>query len=283
MRVCLLRTHKDAVVVSEKQEEGTRKEGKQDMRDYQTFAALIYVTDTEEEAVRRMYDWQEFRIEGDDQIYYQAEHSGSGMKIISARQDEMGMTAAATLTMKMIQHFRPKYVIMPGIAAGTLEESGDAQMFGDVVLADMVWNYSNGKYVPKDRASIVFGEIGFLPRPTVAKIDEALYPYFEKAIHSAKNETHVHIGAMASGSTVVANKAILDKQIKGQFESTKGLEMEGYGVVYAANHATEPRPKAIIAKSVCDFADSRKSDVYQRFAAYTSCEFIKLMLDEILE
>ena len=251
------------------------------MSEYQTFAALIYVTDTEEEAVQRMYDWEEIRLPGDDQIYYQAVHAGRTM--IAARQDEMGMTAAATLTMKVIQHFRPKYVIMPGIAAGTLEESGDAQMYGDVVLANMVWNYSNGKYVPKDRASIVFGEVGFLPRPTVVKMDKDLLTYFQRAIQSPKNETHVHIGAMASGSTVVANRAILDKQIKGQFEETKGLEMEGYGVAYAASHATEPRPKAIIAKSVCDFADSRKSDVYQRFAAYTSCEFVKLMLDEILE
>lgn len=251
------------------------------MHDYQTFAALVYVTDTEEEAVQRMYDWEEIRIEGDTQIYHQASHAGR--KIIAARQDEMGMTAAATLTMKVIQHFRPKYVIMPGIAAGTLEEAGDAQMYGDVVLANMVWNYSNGKYVPKDRASIVFGEVGFLPRPTVVKMDEDLLTYFQRAIQSPKNETHVHIGAMASGSTVVANRAILDKQIKGQFEETKGLEMEGYGVAYAASHATEPRPKAIIAKSVCDFADSRKSDVYQRFAAYTSCEFVKLMLDEILD
>lgn len=251
------------------------------MGEYQTFAALIYVTDTEEEAVRRMYDWEEIQLEGDAQVYYQTSHTGG--KIIAARQDEMGMTAAATLTMKVIQHFRPKYVIMPGIAAGTLEESGDVQMYGDVVLANMVWNYSNGKYVPKDRASIVFGEVGFLPRPTVVKMDEDLLTYFQRAIQSPKNETHVHIGAMASGSTVVANRAILDKQIKGQFEETKGLEMEGYGVAYAASHATEPRPKAIIAKSVCDFADSRKSDMYQRFAAYTSCEFVKLMLDEILE
>ena len=253
------------------------------MQEYQTFAALIYVTNTEEEAVRRMYDWQEFRMDGDSQVYYRALHAPSGMPIIAARQDEMGMTASATLTMKLIQHFRPKYVIMPGIAAGTMEESSKGQMFGDVVLADMVWNYSNGKYVPKDRASIVFGEIGFLPRPTVAKIDESLYPYFEKAIRSANNETHVHVGAMASGSTVVANKAVLEKQIHTQFENTKGLEMEGYGVVYAAQHATEPRPKAIVAKSVCDFADSRKSDMYQRFAAYTSCEFVKLMIEEILE
>ena len=55
-----------------------------------------------------------------------------------------------------------------------------------------------------------------------------------------------------------------------------------YGVAYAANHSTEPKPYPIIAKSICDFADSRKSDQYQRFAAYTSCEFTKFLCEKIL-
>lgn len=252
------------------------------MSGYNAFAALIYVTDTEEEAVMRMYDWEELSMPGDTQKYYRFEHPEKGT-VVCARQDEMGMTASATLTMKLIWHFRPQFVIMPGIAAGTMDESNNEQMYGDVVLADMVWNYSNGKYVPRDKALITFGEVGFLPRPTVVKIDPELMPLFEKAVNSANNETHVHIGAIASGSTVVANRTILDKQIKGQFDTTKGLEMEGYGVAYAASHATEPRPKAIIAKSVCDFADGRKSDIYQKFAAFTSCEFVRLMIDEVLE
>ncbi|MCQ2489310.1 MAG: hypothetical protein MJ111_01990 [Clostridia bacterium] len=253
------------------------------MENYKSFAALIYVTDTEEEAVMRMYDWSEVKFDDDDQIYYKAGDQKNNLLIYAAKQDEMGMTASATLTMKLIDHFRPKYVIMPGIAAGALTESSDDQMYGDVILADLIWNYSNGKYVPKEEASIIFGEIGFLPRPTSVTVDSKLIPYFDKAINSKLNETHVHVGAMASGSAVVANRSILDKQIHATFENTKGLEMEGYGVAYAASHATEPKPYPIIAKSICDFADSRKSDVYQKFAAYTSCEFVKLMIDEILE
>ena len=253
------------------------------MNPYQSFSALIYVTKVEHEAVMRMYRWKELRFDGDEQLYYISEETKNGQAIVAAMQDEMGMTASATLTMKIIEHFRPKYVIMPGIAAGTLDDTDNEQMYGDVVLADMVWNYSNGKYVPKDQASIVFGEIGFKPRPTVVKIDEELLPYFQKAVSSENNQTYVHIGAIASGSTVVANRVILDQQVKGQFATTKGLEMEGYGVAYAVSHATAPRPKAIIAKSVCDFADSRKSDKYQKFAAYTSCEFVKMMIDDILD
>ena len=251
------------------------------MSDYNSFAALIYVTDSEEEAVLRMYPWEEFRMPGDTQLYRRYTHPEKG-EILCARQDEMGMTASATLTMKFIQHFHPRYVIMPGIAAGAKQEASDMQMYGDVILANMVWNYSNGKYVSPDKASIRFGEVGFLPRPTVVEVDRELLEKFDQAVHSEHNETKVHIGAIASGSAVVANRTVFEKQIQGQFEDTQGLEMEGYGVAYAVAHAVEPRPRAIIAKSVCDFADSRKSDVYQKFAAYTSCEFVKLMMEEIL-
>jgi len=49
--------------------------------------------------------------------------------------------------------------------------------------------------------------------------------------------------------------------------------MEIYGVYYAARFSTEPRPKAIAIKSVCDFADEEKNDVYQAYAAYTSVRY----------
>lgn len=46
---------------------------------------------------------------------------------------------------------------------------------------------------------------------------------------------------------------------------------------------TGAKPKAIIAKSICDFADSNKSDDYKNFAAYTSCEFVKFMIEKVLD
>ena len=75
---------------------------------------------------------------------------------------------------------------------------------------------------------------------------------------------------------------LLDKQIYSHYRHTAGLDMESYAVVYAANHASAPKPTPIIVKSVCDFADSRKTDDYQRFAAYSSCEFAKFLYEEIL-
>ena len=248
------------------------------------FAAYIYVTDTEHEAVSRMYDWREVRFDDDDQVYWEAEmpKGDHSVRVVAGRQGELGMTAAATLSMKLISRYHPVYLVMPGIAAGTGEEAPEDQLYGDVILASAVWNYSNGKFVSPDKALIRFGDVGFIPRPTYASIDDKLMPYFQKAVNSEENQCHVHIGHMASGSTVVANRKVLEAHIHTQSQQTRGLEMEAYGVVYAANHSIKPRPYPIIAKSVCDFADSRKSDQYQIFAAYTSCEFTKFLCEKIL-
>ena len=253
--------------------------------EYKTFAALIYVTSTEHDAVMRMYEWQEVRIDGDNQLYYRADittPSGEKHTMIAARQSEMGMTASATLTMKLILQWRPMYVIMPGIAAGVGDSRNDDQMFGDVILASAVWNCSNGKYISAKNADIRFGEIGFLPRPTVVQTDEGIIPYLRRAIESSDNECYVHFGYLASGSAVMANRNMILSHTKAFSDSTEGLEMEGYGVAYAAREATEPRPIAIIAKSICDFGDERKDDTYQKFAAYTSCEFVALLCDKYL-
>ena len=255
------------------------------MDSYQSYAVIIYVTETEKLAVMRMFDWKDLRIDGDDQPYKEAflEKSGKRLRIISGQQDEMGMTASATLTTKMIHLFVPEYVIMPGIAAGTKNILGsDAQEFGDVLLANAVWNYSNGKYVSPNEAEIVFGEIGFNPRPTMVKITGDHLTQIQKYLQSKQSEFYVHSGPLASGTAVVANQSVIKKQIYGSFEDTEGVEMEGYGVAYAVSHAFSPKPHTIIAKSVCDFADERKNDIYQKFAAYTSCGFVKELLENVL-
>ncbi len=255
------------------------------MNPYRTFAAIIYVTEIERQAVMRMYDWQDLYVQDDEQEYMEAfiEKEGRKVRLVCAQQDEMGMTASAALTSKMINLFTPEYVVMPGIAAGTGEITGRVdQEYGDVLLADSVWNYSNGKYVSPHGADIVFGEIGFNPRPTMVKVVgdhlDAIVDYAK----TTENEFYVHVGPLASGAAVVSNTSILKKRVLSGFKDTEGVEMEGYGIAYAANHAISPKPHVIIAKSVCDFADERKDDKYQKFAAYTSCGFIKDVLEKVL-
>ena len=252
--------------------------------DYQTDVALLSVTTTEFKAVMHFNDWKAKTFTGDDQIYDVAEFERDGQKrsLVHAKIGEMGMTAAAATAMKTIFMFRPRYLIMVGIAAGVVKEELEDQRYGDVIVPDVIWNYSAGKFVSPELAEIRYGNMGFLPRSTSENLPEEIIPYLRKAAASEENPCHVYIGPMACGSTVVANRELLEKQIYSQYHRTAGLDMESYAVVYAANHANDPKPIPIIVKSVCDFADSKKSDDYQRFAAYSSCEFAEFLYKKIL-
>ena len=248
--------------------------------------AIIVATETEENAVRDLYPhWKPLTIQGDTQEYFETSFlspDGKPQRLIRARQSQMGMTAASTLSTKLIYLFRPRYLIMVGIAAGVALKELEDQMYGDVIVADSVWNYEFGKFVPAADGVISFGSIGFQPRPASLDLLETVFPYVQAAIHSSENQNHVYIGPIASGSSVVANSEVLTKQIHSQQRKTAGLDMEAYAVAYAAAHAPAPRPTALIVKSVCDYADAKKSDRYQRFAAYTAAEFAKLLYEKYL-
>lgn len=254
------------------------------MEDYNYGVALITATKRETAAVMQMYDWREKNFDNDVQTYYEAAfvRDGKPCRIVTTQQNAMGMTAAATLSMKLIEHFRPRYLIAVGITAGVALEDVEEQMYGDVVVADEIWDYATGKFVSPKESEIRYGNVGFLPRPAVIRMNPELRRCVEKAARSEENQCHVFIGAMATGSAVVANREVLDKQIHSQFRHTVGLDMEAYGIAYAAENATAPRPAHVIIKSVSDFADNNKNDQYQKFAAYTSAEFARLLFEKYL-
>ncbi|MBR3640088.1 MAG: hypothetical protein IKN50_05730, partial [Clostridia bacterium] len=179
-----------------------------------TDVALMSVTTTEFKAVTHFHDWRAKTFTGDDQIYDVAEFERDGQKrsLVHAKIGEMGMTAAAATAMKTIFMFRPRYLIMVGIAAGVVKEELEDQRYGDVIVPDVIWNYSAGKFVSPELAEITYGNMGFLPRSTSENIPEDILPYLRKAVKSEENPCHVYIGPMACGSTVVANRELLEKQ-----------------------------------------------------------------------
>lgn len=248
--------------------------------DYDYYAAIVTAVKIENDSVMRLYDDWYVVKKTDGKVYYETcfERGSKRFKIVTAQQDEMGMTAASNLCSKMIELFRPRYLIMTGIAAGI----GDEQIYGDVIIPDVIWNYSSGKFVSADIADITFGNIGFKPRPVAIELDKDILEIIKSLQTNPDNEFHIHIGPMACGNSVVANRDVVNKQIHSLFPKTVGLDMESYSVFYCAEHSTSPKPKAIVIKSICDYADSQKSDQYQKFAAYTSSQFAKMLIEKYL-
>lgn len=251
--------------------------------DYKTTAAIITAVEIETLAVRKLYPkWKKATFPGDKQAYYLTtfRRGNNDYSLVTAQQDVMGMTSAALLCTKIISQFRPRYLIMCGIAAGIGE--GKDQVYGDLLVPDVVWDYSTGKFVGADEAEIRFGDLGFLPRPKSVAVDESVLSVIRSIQGRSDNEFHVHIGPMACGSTVVANHDFVSKRVLPLFRSTIGLDMESYSVVYASRNFPAPSPTPIIIKGICDYADEEKSDQYQKFAAYNSSQFTKYLLENHL-
>ncbi|MBQ7151403.1 MAG: hypothetical protein IJR94_04020 [Synergistaceae bacterium] len=253
------------------------------MENYQNTAAIITAVEVETQAVKNLYgNWKKILVPGDPQEYFSTliDKGGKEYKIITAQQKVMGMTACALLCAKVISRFRPRYLIMCGVAAGISKNV--EQIYGDVIVPNVVWDYTTGKFVGPNDAEIRFGDVGFLPRPVSLELDPELLKIIRSVQNKSDNEFKIHIGPMACGSSIVANKKLIARQVLPLFPTTVALDMESYSVVYAAQNSSDPAPKALVIKSICDYGNEEKSDMYQKFAAFTSSNFAKYLLENYL-
>lgn len=252
-------------------------------------AIVAALEDVELEAVLNLdCNWQQLVVPNDPTSnYYEGVIRISDTKsytIVAASTPKMGMTSSAILTTKICMHFHPKYLFMVGIAAGVENKNN----FGDILIAENTWDWGSGK------SSLVKGKPYFAPDQTQVTLDESVaaklrYLKSNKLnLDQIKNnykgkvpETslRMHIGPIATGSSVVENDMIID-QIRGYQRKLIGVEMEIYGVMLATKYSTKPSPIGICIKSVCDFGNGEKNDDWQNYAAYTSVSMMKLLIEQ---
>ena len=234
-------------------------------------------------------EWSEVHKPGDATIYYQTKfkRGDKEISVVAAASSEMGMPAAACLSMKIIAHFRPRLLAIGGIAAGI------GVAFGDILVASQSWDYGSGKIKATEGDSLFAPIPNYLPVEPEIKEKAHFFKMQRKSIldqirhgwmgNSIATALDVHVGPLASGAAVIESESVLN-DIKAVNSKVIGLEMEAYGVYLAAQQAIGPRPKVFAAKSVCDFGKPPKTDEYQRYAAYTSANFIyEFVLDQFTE
>lgn len=253
--------------------------------------AIITAVEVETKAVKRLNEkWDILYKENDPTVYFNTQFQKDGriIKVITAQQSEMGMAAASTLASKILQHFKPKYIIMVGIAAGI----GKDKNFGDIIVASDVWNYSSGKYVAKNESDDL---LSFEPDPKSLSLDpmlrgklsidysQILFDIKSKWQDDISTELKIIMGPLACGSAVVANEKIVQQLIQAHSRKTVGLDMESYGMFYTAQNSSGIKAIPICIKSICDFADSKKGDGFQNYSAYTSSQFAKYLIENILQ
>lgn len=264
--------------------------------EYDFDVVLVCALKTELEANRNNgWQWENYPISNDDTNYYKGvflNNSGSQIKIIAAKAERMGMPATAALTMKVINKFKPKYVMMTGIMAGV---TGKVNL-GDIVVPSPVWDWGSGKW-EADNSNDNENKSLFTIDPFQFSIDRKLSKEISLLSEDSnflfnlrksygnsapKTDITVHIGPVATGASVLSDKATFDK-IKDQHRKLLGVEMEAYGLFSAAEIAPRPKPMALCIKSVVDFGDSEKSDDFQDYGAFTSAQFVKEIIQRMFK
>ena len=237
------------------------------------------------------FRWQEFHMETDSTVYRHTIIQANGIpcNIIHTQLPEMGMTAAAVHTTKSVLRFNPKLVIMTGIAGG-LEKDAN---IGDILIATDVWNYNSGKYVEVTDGESISAEL--LPDSKHLLLNRAIRDKltaidFKPNLTQIKNSytgnapapaLNVFYGPMACGSAVIASQDVID-MVRSQSRKVVGLDMESYGVYLACQEVCNPAVNAIVLKSISDFADRKKDDASQDYAAYTSTRFAMHLIQNVL-
>lgn len=258
-------------------------------RNYMYDLAVICALPEELEHVNKsLIDVKQIRAPFDDFIYFEGcyEKQGNLVRVIATCSTQMGMVAASTLTTKLIYNFCPRYVVMTGIAAGV---KGKTNM-GDAIVAEYTWDYGAGKEVidesgqKKHKNTIqqihISPEMSNMVRQL--QLDTAFLDSVksEARVKKPKNKFNIIMGAVATGAAVIADPDKVKEIVDNQVRDLIAVEMEVYGVYYAANWAISPRPQFIAIKSVCDYADAEKNDDFHDYAAYTSVRVFEKMAKE---
>ncbi len=173
---------------------------------------------------------------------------------------------AATLAVAdAISEWRPRAVIMPGIAFGY---SPEKQRVGDVLVAEQVSPYELQRVgqgatihrAPRPRASTTL----------INRFRNAIDWHFPDSLGRA---CEIRIGEVLSGDKLVDN-AILRASLLAAFPNAIGGEMEGVGLFAAAERRHVPW---LLAKAICDFGANKQNDD-QPLAAASSASLVAHVL-----
>ena len=237
---------------------------------------LTALQSPELDAVKRFVpSWKPIEYHDDPTLYLEAQVEGveGPVRVIACSAVEPGMSHSAALCSKAVQRFRPRLVLMSGIAAGFVGA------LGDVLVADLLWDYGSGKLLESEP-----GQVKFLPNPRPIPVPPVVRNRIVELLsdgellarvqsewqgESQKARLGFHVGPIACGAAVVEATSVVHDITYGQRKAI-GLEMEGYGIAVAVSQAAAPRPLFGVIKSACDFGVHPKRDAAQAYAAYTS-------------
>jgi nucleoside phosphorylase/energy-coupling factor transporter ATP-binding protein EcfA2 len=182
----------------------------------------------------------------------------------------MGRVEAVNTTKDAITRWKPRYVLLVGIAAGFEENAAN---LGDVLVSEQIVDYELQKIVDLSKWDALVGWVLGRPKPTeeyrfsVHRSDVRLMNAALNFLGDGWNDLIAIArptngkpkrlpGAMATGDKVVQRRTLV-KALLDRWPKLIGLEMEAGGVASACFQAAS-RPGFFMIRGVSDLADEKK-------------------------
>ena len=197
-------------------------------------------------------------------------------------KSKQGSLPALVVTNKMMEIFKPKYIVAIGVCFGMDEKVN----LGDVVVSDRIADLYNIRVEPGcikaritdavqagDTLASIFrnsrNDIASLIRKS--RSFKMMKPSFDK---ENSKEVEVHFGPMVSSPALVDDLEFKEKLREVRSDALAG-EMEGAGIFCAARDA-DHKVDAIVVKAVGDLADGKKIEYkdWKPFACRAAAEYV---------
>jgi nucleoside phosphorylase len=180
----------------------------------------------------------------------------------------MGRDSVIIATQEAVGHFKPKGIVMVGIAFG---RDASKQALGDVLVASQVISYEQQR----------IGGQNVVQRGFIVETGPTLLNRFKQALDwtftdEQGHQMQMHIGPILSGEKLV-DRASYKEQLFRVFPQAIGGEMEGAGL-YAV--AARSGLEWIVVKGICDWADGTKTDDAQPLAAVAAASLVDHVLSD---
>jgi len=244
-------------------------------------AILTALHDDEFENIRTTFDWTG-KVENDDRTFHLGKTKnadGGNVNVVATYQDKSGIVDAAVIATELINFFRPKYLIMPGVCGGGKSD----QKLGDIIFASEVFLFQKGKE----------GEKGFEPdvdrceidQKIVARVREVKKDLIRQLEDSDKSrdytKTKMFIAPMACSLSVINREGYFSECVTKTDRNAVAVDMESFAIARVCVLSGESETKAIIVKAVMD-KTAGKTDEAKAFAGYVSAMVCKLLINEVL-
>jgi formylglycine-generating enzyme required for sulfatase activity len=174
-------------------------------------------------------------------------------KVVVVSLINMGQTNATLTASEAIGRWRPRYILLVGIAGGV----GGKVQLGDVLIPDQIVDFELQK-ITLDRTSVRW-VVSQTDPSLLAAIRAVTGNEWQKLItvsRPGEGAPQRKVGPIATGNKVLADGATLEGY-REIWEKLIGVEMEAGGVAAAAFHATQHVGFCMV-RSVSDLADPNK-------------------------